>query len=133
MSAELANRLRAGIEHFNLTGEIEASALASDVEFRQAPSIIDTAGTFQGLDGMRDALHELQEAFEDLRFEPEQILESATGDLVVFIRVHGRGKGSGMVLNNEIAWLAAVRHARVARITVYEERQVALEAAGLAE
>ena len=133
MSEEIIERLRSGLEEFNRTGALDSGFLAADVEFRQADSIVDTAGTFVGEDGLRAALQELQEAFEDLSFEPEDIFAAGAGDVVVFIRVHGRGRGSGLRLDNQIAWLATVRADKIVRIAVYEERADALAAAGLLE
>lgn len=67
MSEEMINRLRSGIEEFNRTGALDGGLLAADVEFRQADSIVDTAGTFVGKDGLRAAFQELRETFRDRR------------------------------------------------------------------
>jgi ketosteroid isomerase-like protein len=133
MSEEIIDRLRAGLDAFNQTGEIESDLLDPNLEMHQASSIIDTAGVFHGRDGLRAALRELQEAFDDLSFEPEKIIETPGGELVAFIRVRGRGRGSGMEMDNAIAWVVALRDDKIVRIVVYEERADALEAAGLSE
>jgi ketosteroid isomerase-like protein len=131
MSQEDIDRLRAGIERLNRTGEIVADALAPDFELRQASSIIDTAGVFHGPDGIRDAMRELAESFEDLSFEPEKYLEAPGGEIVVFIRVRGRGRGSGVEMDNRIAWVWTYRDDKAVRAVVYEDRAEALEAVGL--
>ena len=48
MSQENVDRLRAGFDVFNRTGEIDVRFLAPDFEMHQASSIVDTAGVFHG-------------------------------------------------------------------------------------
>lgn len=132
-SQENLDRLRAGFALFNRTGEIDIDRYAPDVELHQASSIIDTAGTFHGRDGLRASLQELREAFDDLSFEAEKFIEAPGGEIVVFIRARGRGRGSGMEIDNSIAWVLSLRDDQIARIVVYEEQAEALKAAGLAE
>ncbi len=133
MSEEILDRLRAGLDTFNRTGEFESDLLDPNLELHQASSIIDTAGVFHGRDGLRASLRELQEAFDDLSFEAERIIETQGGEFVAFIRVRGRGRGSGMQIDNAIAWVVALRDDKIVRIVVYEEQAEALEAAGLSE
>jgi ketosteroid isomerase-like protein len=125
--------LRAGLESFNRTGEIDPSFLADDFELHQAPSIIDTAGIFRGTNATRQSMSELNESFEDLSFEAERLLEAPGGEVVMFVRVRGRGRGSGVEIDNQIAWVFTFRGNLVARLEVYEERDEALEALGLSD
>jgi ketosteroid isomerase-like protein len=78
---------------------------------RRTSSIVDTAGVFHGRDALRDALRELQEAFEELSFEAEKFIEAPDGEVVVFIRARGRGRGSRVEIDNRIAhlWTYAMR------------------------
>jgi ketosteroid isomerase-like protein len=131
MTDQPIERLMAGLQEFNRSGVIDADLVDPEVEMIQASSIIDTAGEFQGPEGLTAALAELREAFDDLRFEPDEYLQAPDGRLVVFIRVRGRGKGSGMELDNRIAWLITLEAERISRLVVYEEREAALAAAGV--
>jgi ketosteroid isomerase-like protein len=131
MSQENVERLGAGLAAFNRTGEINPDFLAPDFEMHQASSIVDTAGVFRGPNGLRDALRELEEAFEELSFQAEGLIEAPEGEIVVFIRVKGRGRGSGIEIDNRIAWVWTFRDDRASRLVVYEERDEALEAVGL--
>jgi ketosteroid isomerase-like protein len=92
MSQENIERIRAGFEAFNRTGEITVDHLAPDFELQQASSIVDTAGVFRGPDAFQDMLQELQGAFEELTFEAEEFIEAPGGDIVVFIHARGRGR-----------------------------------------
>jgi ketosteroid isomerase-like protein len=104
MSQEKIDRLRAGYDALN-RGETEADVglLASDFELRQASSIVDTAGVFHGRGAVRDVVRELEEAFEDLSFEPEEFMEPPNGEIDVLVHVRGRGRGSGEEIDNRIA------------------------------
>lgn len=133
MSQGKIRRLRAALEEFNRTGRISVEGLAQDFEMRQAASIIDTAGVFHGEEGLRGALSELQKSFETLSFESERFLEAPRGEIVAFIRVRGRGLGSGVEIDNRIAWVWTFRGDEAIRLAVYEELGDALEAVGLRE
>ena len=133
MSQERIQRLRTDLEEFSRTGEIKVDGLAPDFEMRQAASIIDTAGVFHGAEGLRGALSELQRSFEELSFEGERFFEAPGGEIVAFIRVRGRGIGSGVEIDNQIAWVWTFRGGEAIRLVVYEEPGDALEAVGLRE
>jgi len=133
MSRENIDRLRAAYETFNQTGEIVVDHLAPDFEMQQASSIIDTAGVFHGPNAFRDVLRELDEAFEDFRTEPEKFIEGPNGEIVVFVRALGRGRGSGAEMDNRIAHVWTFRDGKATRMVAYEEQAEALEAVGLRE
>ena len=130
MSQEHINRLRTDLDAFNRTGEINIDRLAPDFEMHQAASVIDTAGAFRGRGALQQSLGELQGAFEGLRFEAEKFFEAAGGEIVVFMRVRGRGVGSGVEIDNRIAWVWTFRGDEAIRLVVYEEQAEAVEAVG---
>ena len=132
MSQETIEQLGAAIDAFN-RGELDTEVLAPGFELHQASSIIDTAGVFRGRDALHGPMSELAESFEDLRFDAEKFLEAPGGEIVVFVRAHGRGRGSGLQLDNPIAWVWTFRDGKAVRMVVYEERAEALAAVGLAE
>jgi ketosteroid isomerase-like protein len=133
MSQENVDRLRAGLDVFNRTGEIDVRFLAPDFEMHQASSIVDTAGVFHGPSALGDSLRELRESFETLSFEGERFIEATGGKVAVLIRARGRGRGSGLEIDNRIAWVWTFRGDEALRLTVYEEQAEALEALGLRE
>ena len=99
----------------------------------QASSIVDTAGVFRGRTAPQDSLRELQESFEDLSFETERIVAAPGGEIVVFIHARGRGRGSGVMIDNHIAWVWTFRGDKAVRLVVYEEQAEALKAVGLTQ
>ena len=131
MAQEKIERLRSSYELFSRTGGYDVDRLAPDFEVHQASSIIDTAGVFRGDDSLRDVLRELHEAFEELAFEAERIVEAPGGELVAFIHVRGRGRSSGLELDNRIAHVWTYRGDDAVRLVIYEEQADALEAVGL--
>ena len=112
-------------------GDPEPDLLAPDFELHQSPSIIDTDGIFRGRDAIRDVVRELDESFEDMRWEPEKFIEAPDGEVVVFVRALGRGRGSGIEVDNHIAHVWSYRGNTIVRMVVYEEQAEALEAVGL--
>src|SRR5918997_2306059 len=94
------DRLRRAFDAFNASGEPDTAFLAPDFEMQQASSIVDSAGVFTGPTALRDSLQELQESFDDLRFEPERMTEAAGDAIVIVVRVTGRGQGSGIEIDN---------------------------------
>jgi ketosteroid isomerase-like protein len=134
MSETRIERLRAGYEALNRgTPEDEVALLDPDFELLQASSIIDTAGHFKGIGAVPASMGELEEVFEDLRLEPEELIEAPTGEILVLVHATGRGRGSGISIDNRIAHVWTFRDDRATRLVVYEERADALEALGLAE
>lgn len=132
MSAERIDRIRASLEAFLRSGEFPPGSVAPDVEIQQASSIVDTAGTFRGPGAVADVLAELRESFDELRFEPERFHEAAGGEVVVIVRVLGRGRGSGIEIDNQIAWVGTFDENDVLqRLVVFEEAAEAFRSVGL--
>jgi ketosteroid isomerase-like protein len=131
VASQRIEQLRAAIEAFNRTGQLTGRLLARDFEMEQASSIIDTQGVFTGPDAVRGSLDELDESFEELSFEAEEFLEAPDGTVVVLVRARGRGRRSGVEMDNHIAWVWTFRDDKATRLVVYEEPDEALEAVGL--
>ena len=131
MTEENLERVRAGQEAFSRTGEFDPNFFAPDFELHQASSIVDTAGVFRGRSALRDALDELEGAFEELSFDAERYVEAPGGEVVVIVRVRGRGRGSGIQIDNRIAHVWTFRDGMATRLKVYEEPEEALEAVGI--
>ena len=132
MSQEIIKRLEAGLDAFNRTGELDTPFLAPEFELHQASSIIDTAGVFHGREAVRWFPGRAGRSFEDLA-STRKVFEAPGGEIVVFIRAHGRGRGSGLELDNRIAWVWTDRGDKAVRLVIYEEQAEALEAVGLSE
>ena len=99
-----------------------------EVDFSR--SVGPLAGVF-GLDQVRRVLEEFREAWESARMEPHEFIEA--GDLVVVPgtqHLKGRG-GIEVVVRGTFVW--TIRNGAIERVTMYQERQDALEDLGLSE
>jgi ketosteroid isomerase-like protein len=92
--------------------------------------------SFDGGEYGLDEMSVLQETFvgvwESMRWELEEFIEVAGDRLVTVQTVHMRGRDD-IVVATRGAWLWLFRDGRIARVTFFQERREALEAAGLSE
>jgi ketosteroid isomerase-like protein len=104
-----------------------------DVEIVPPSSYPDTPESgYRGPEGMLRWFQQLDEIWDDWRFEAERFLDA--GDRVVaFVRVSGSAKQSGAALTISTAHVLTLRDGRVTRVDVFLDRPEALEAAGLRE
>jgi hypothetical protein len=73
-----------------------------------------------------------RDAFEDIRWDPEEILDFGDRFLVTTQQT-GRGSGSGVAVSEPVFQLFEIRRGLVVRQEDFLDRSKALEAAGLAE
>jgi ketosteroid isomerase-like protein len=104
----------------------------AEYEYRPSPDFIapDQDRVFHGHDGYLRMWRTWLDAFEDLRFEPEELLD--LGDkLLVSAEVKGHGAGSGVAVSERVFQLYELREGLVARQEDFVDRSEALKAAGL--
>lgn len=122
--------VRRSYEAWN-NGDLESfiEFLDPDVEIDLRERVLNP-GTYQGVDGFRRWARELDEVWSDWKMEPEEILE---GPKAVFIevRAHGRGRGSGVEIDQLGYNVTAVRNGKAVRVAFFYDRGKALRAAGL--
>ena len=88
--------------------------------------------SFVGHQGIREYFAMLDDVWSNIRTEPEDFIPA--GDAVVVpVRVVNTGRASDITVGAQAAWVAEVRDRQVARMTVYQSRAEALEAAGMSE
>ena len=111
--------------------EVSLSYLDREIVFSQ-PEDEPGAGTYHGHEGVIQAFVKWTGAWDDYRVEVEELRDF--GDHVLATtRHHGRGKGSGAVVEHQIFQLWTVRDGKVVRATMYYDETEALEAAGATE
>lgn len=91
-------------------------------------------GTQRGHGAVRQVLESYVESFENLRVEPEQFFDNEDR-VVVFVRISGQGRGSGVQLEVRPAHVLTLRGGKVRRLEAFPERErhTALEVVGLSE
>jgi ketosteroid isomerase-like protein len=101
-----------------------------DIEWVDVSGLWGDWGTRRGFEGVRDGWITWFEAFEQEEFEIESVVE-ANDDVVTVILMSGRGRESGLLVEQRISVVWTVRGRRIARVRAYRDRAEALEAAGL--
>jgi ketosteroid isomerase-like protein len=112
-------------------GDIEAVAafIHPEAEMHDRPEIPD-ATTYVGWDGVLLSLAASRETFDDFHFVPERFLEN--GDkIVVIITMIGKGRASGVPVEERIAHLWTIRDGLGVALQAYTDPADALEVAGL--
>jgi len=87
------------------------------------------AGTFRGWEGWRRWTSEWEEAWEEITYEPLETIDVDDSLMVVRVRVKGTGRGSGVEVTNENAYLFETRGGKCTRFHLYATREKALAAA----
>lgn len=90
----------------------------------------DLETVFYGRDGYRQLWRYWLDAFEDIRWDPEEMLDFGDRFLVT-AQQRGRGSGSGVAVSEPVFQLFTVRRGLVVRQEDFLDRSKALEAAGL--
>ena len=131
MSQENVEIVRAGIDAYNrrdLGGMLEHAS--PDLVWDMSRAIGPDRGVF-GLAEFRSWVEDLWAAFAAIRLEAHEYIEVGE-QVVVPVTAHGRGR-DGIEVTADTANVYTLRCGAVTRITMYQEGQEALEAAGLRE
>jgi ketosteroid isomerase-like protein len=131
MSQENVEVIRAAIDAFNhrdWDSALKDAAPASEVDLSRA--IGPMHGVYR-LDQMRGFIDDLAENWESLRIEPDELIEAGE-NVVVPWTIHAAGR-DGIEVQARVTWTFTIREGAIERACMYQERQEALEAAGLRE
>jgi hypothetical protein len=87
-------------------------------------------GEYHGLSGLTEAWRDFLGAWKDFRIIGEGVVPGNPGVYVLLLRLQGRGQGSGVTIDAEVANLVKMRDGRVAWLEMCWDREAALRAAG---
>ena len=124
---ELARRAIDAFNGRNAEAIIELGVL----EYDWSGSIAPYKGVYQGAEGIREFVDDQWGMFQELRVEPEEFLARGR-HVVVPIIVRGRARG-GLPVRATAAQRYTFENGRPARVTLHQDRDEALEAAGAEE
>jgi ketosteroid isomerase-like protein len=93
----------------------------------------DFVGDHHGHAGYREAWRKLLEAFDDLTWEPEELIDPGGNCLIIATRWSGHGAGSGVPVDQLLFQVYTLRRGLVIRQEDFTDRDKALAAAGLSE
>jgi ketosteroid isomerase-like protein len=131
MSDENVEIVRRSLEAYQ-TGDITASVVDVDPEVEFDMTFRPEGRIFRGLDGIAEGMRTWTGTFKDWSFEVEDLIDA--GDQVLVIaRESGRGKKSGIEIDQLVFQLFRLRRGKVIHWKLYLDRAEALEAAGLSE
>jgi ketosteroid isomerase-like protein len=132
MSEENVARLRAAVEAFNQRDETKfAQLLAPDAEIVPVRAAIE-ATTYRGRDAASQYVAAVDESWESLRWEVDEVREAGESVLALG-HIRGRGRGTGATIDTSGGWVAQFRDGLITRWRTCISREEALEAAGLQE
>ena len=115
-----------------VAGDFETALSLIDPDVEVDISMRPDGRGHRGHEGLIEALRTWTGTWEAYRVEIEELIDAGE-HVVVIDRQSGRGKASGMPLQQSFAAVYTVRNGRVIRIAWFTNRAQALEAAGLTE
>ena len=128
MSQENVDIVRALWETFNETKAPVLDAVHSDVKWHTRADLPDS-DTYHGHDGVAKLASDWVGAFEDLRVEPEELIDA--GDRVVAVlRLTGRVKGSGQQVEMPETHVYTMLDGKAIEVHEFPTRAAALVAVG---
>jgi ketosteroid isomerase-like protein len=128
-SPEMVERVRQGYELWNCgepdlmvdlyaeDGELDLSAVFSDMS------------PYRGHESMRRQIDAMWEVWEGVRMEPLDVIDVGGGRFVVDIRLWGKGKRSGVEVDQRFAFLYTFRAAdsKIVRSQLFPTAQAAMD------
>jgi ketosteroid isomerase-like protein len=132
VSAENVEIARQGYDAFN-RGDIDAllDLCAPDIEWHDR-GIFDSQPVL-GKDALRAFFELVMDPWEDVRREPEEMIDLGGDQVLAMIRMTARGKESGIEVDVRLADVATIRDGKLAHWIGYPGRRQALRAVGLEE
>ena len=116
-------------------GDAEAAfeALAEDAELDERNAVrTEMLGVYRGRTEIEAVLRHQMEVFDEWQVEALEIID-AGDQVVVHVRITGRGKESGVLVDATHARVWELRDGLVTRCTLFQSKAAALEAVGLSE
>lgn len=132
LPADAAERMVDAFERWN-RGDRDPRTEDIHPDFELVSSLTELSGKpYRGLDGFRQWVRDMDSAFEQWQIRADDI--RAAGDsLLVLGGFQVRGRGSGVKLDQPVAWIYEFEQGKVRHMHVYRDRAEALRAIGLTE
>jgi ketosteroid isomerase-like protein len=92
-----------------------------------------TGRVVRGHEGLRKWLREWYGAWENIEDDLEELIEAGDHEVVSVMTQRGRGRASGVEVEDRIATVWTIRDEKITRAVWFPSRHEALEATGLSE
>jgi ketosteroid isomerase-like protein len=103
-----------------------------DIEFEPLTGIQVEIGGYRGHAGVRRYFDEITQVWEEMLPHADDV-RAVDNQVVILGGCAVRGRGSGAISDNPMAWILTLRDGKVVRHRAYRSREEALDAAGLAD
>jgi ketosteroid isomerase-like protein len=111
-----------------LEGESARSMIDAEIEYVNPPDAVES-GTRHG----RGAFAGIRDAYDDVRVEPEELIDAGDDEVVVIARVTAKGRGSGVEIDWRQGYVWTIREGKGVRFRWFTDPEQALEAAGVSK
>jgi ketosteroid isomerase-like protein len=126
-------RLRAMIEDFDADGvDAALEHIHPEITWNAPPEWLEKR-VYSGHEGIRELAASWEENFEEYRLDIERLVELDHDRALALVHQRGTIRGSGMEVEQAVAFIAEMRDGLVARVDVHFSWEAGLEAAGLSE
>jgi ketosteroid isomerase-like protein len=132
MSQENEQRLRAAYESAARVHGPDFEFLDPEVEWHTRADLPDSA-TYRGHDGVAKLFAEWWESFDDLRFDPEELIDAGDDVVIAVLQLSGRIRGSGEEVKMPETHVWTMRDGKGVDCREYPTKAEALKAVGLDE
>jgi ketosteroid isomerase-like protein len=129
MSQENIELVRRGTQSVEAFWELLDDYVVWDM--REYP-IPDLDGVYVGRDAVIRASRHYWGTWDDYRLDAEELIDAGSS-VVISVREHGRGKGSGAPFDERWAQVWTFHRGRIIRWELFPNMEAALKAAGLRE
>ena len=134
MSRENVEIVRRAIDATNrrdIDGALEAAA--DDFQMDWSNSIGPLKGVYRGREEVVNFWRSFIDAFESVRWDPEEIIDVDESRVIVVNHVRVRGRGSGVAVEGTGVQLWTISGGEARSMKLFQSKGEALEAAGLEE
>ncbi len=133
MSEENVEIVRKAFDAFS-RGDLKGTLdhFAPESEFRPSGRFVDSQQVYRGREGWIDFWDTFRAAWESITISIERI-EDLGDQVLVLGTFHGKGRGSGVEVSDEAAWLQTIQDGLILHTVTFPNWAEALEAAGLSE
>jgi ketosteroid isomerase-like protein len=133
MGQEHEELIRRVYEHIN-AWDVEGGMHLSDPEIELRTRFTGVTGRpYRGFEGVRQWFADVGETLEEVEQVPKRFIEIDQERTIVVTDFHGRGRGSGLVIEQEIASIFTIRDGKVVSVETHPSVEETLAAAGLSE
>lgn len=99
-----------------------------EIEYVNPPDAVEP-GTRRGA----DSFARIRDAYDDVRINPDEVIDAGGDEIVVIATVHATGRGSRVPIEWHHGYIWTIEQGRAVRFRWFNDPALALEAVGLRE